>query len=252
MDIFRKKWTGIAATYSHPLIEWYGALVVQLLFFWIPCTIYLALDRIAPTFSHKHKIQPIPAAATRADIMQCLGVVVRNQAVSMAVHAVLLGANHLDGKPSNYRITAALPSALELLRDVALSVLVREVAFYYAHRTLHRPLFYARLHKTHHRFTAPFALAAQYATVPEHIFANVLPIALSGMLFRSHILSYWVFVASQLVDTATVHSGYDFFGRFAEMHDRHHELFNVNYGVFGLCDWLHGTNKIQKSTHAKE
>ncbi len=179
-------------------------------FFWIPCIIYLSLDCIAPTFSHRHKIQPIPAPATRADIIQCLRVVVGNQAVSMIVHAVLLGANHLAGKPSNYRITAALPSALELLRDVALSVLVREVAFYYAHRTLHRPLFYARVHKTHHRFTAPFALAAQYATVPEHIFANVLPIALPGMLFRSHILSYWAFVASQLVDTATVHSGLRF------------------------------------------
>lgn len=252
MDVVSEKWTAMITTYSHPLIEWGGAVVVQLLFFWIPCIIYSALDRIAPAFSHRHKLQPIPAPATRTDIIQCLRVVVRNQAVSMAVHAVLLGANHFAGKPSSYRITAALPGAFELLRDVALSALIREVAFYYAHRTLHRPLFYARVHKTHHRFTAPFALAAQYATVPEHLFANVLPYVLPGLLFRSHILSYWVFLASQLVDTATVHSGYDFFGRFAEMHDRHHELSTINYGVFGLCDWLHGTNKVRKSTRAKK
>jgi sterol desaturase/sphingolipid hydroxylase (fatty acid hydroxylase superfamily) len=55
------------------------------------------------------------------------------------------------------------------------------------------------------------------------------------------------------------HSGYDlpfdtvpFFGSMAEQHDLHHERFNVNFGVIGLMDYLHGTahyqRKAQKET----
>lgn len=46
--------------------------------------------------------------------------------------------------------------------------------------------------------------------------------------------------------TATVHSGFDFFGGKARMHDLHHEKFNLNYGSLGLLDWVHGTDRLEK------
>lgn len=48
------------------------------------------------------------------------------------------------------------------------------------------------------------------------------------------------------VETAAAHSGYDFFRPpfKAEMHDLHHEKFNVNYGGVWMLDWLHGTDKL--------
>lgn len=48
----------------------------------------------------------------------------------------------------------------------------------------------------------------------------------------------WFFFA--LVQTCASHSGYYFLD--AKKHDDHHRLFNCNYGVGPLCDWLFGTS----------
>lgn len=87
------------------------------------------------------------------------------------------------------------------------------------------------------------AFAAQYAHPIEHILANMLPIFLPSALWNAHLLTFSVWFAYSLIETAATHSGYDFF-RFpltADMHDLHHEKFNVNFGGTWLLDWFHGT-----------
>lgn len=116
------------------------------------------------------------------------------------------------------RVAAEPPGLGEFARDMALCVAAREALFYYAHRLFHVGALYRRVHKTHHRFTAPLAL-------------------------RAHVWTMWAFVAWQLLETATVHSGYDFFAGAARKHDRHHERFDVYFGGIGLFDWLHGTDE---------
>ncbi|KAH7090054.1 hypothetical protein BKA62DRAFT_586752, partial [Auriculariales sp. MPI-PUGE-AT-0066] len=91
------------------------------------------------------------------------------------------------------------------------------------------------------RFTAPIALSAQYAHPVEHIVANLLPIALPAQILRIHALTWYAFLAAELLETSIVHSGFDFFARLAEFHDLHHELFRVNFGAVGVLDWYHGT-----------
>ncbi|GIJ99450.1 hypothetical protein Aspvir_001582 [Aspergillus viridinutans] len=237
-------WKEIVASYLPQTIEFAGTVLIQVISFWLPSLCYISLDALFPSFSQRHKLQPAPRQPSRRDIWQCFVVVVQNSVLSMGLHLFQIFV--LKRGTSAFRIQASLPPLTEFLRDFILSILLREALFYYSHRFLHRPFFYAKIHKRHHKFTAPIALAAQYAHPIEHIVANTLPITLPPQILRSHILTFWAFLAYELANTATVHSGYDFFKNKAKMHDLHHEKFNLHYGSIGLLDWLHGTNKLEK------
>ncbi|KAE8379797.1 fatty acid hydroxylase superfamily-domain-containing protein [Aspergillus bertholletiae] len=237
-------WATIVTTYSPSTIEFTGTLLVQILAFWIPSLVYLALPSLLPAWSTRHKIQPAPKQPTKKEIQYCVQVVLRNQLLTSALHIVQLKL--LQGNTSSYTLTSTFPALPIIARDFVLSLLAREALFYYAHRFLHRPYFYVRIHKQHHKFTAPISLAAQFAHPIEQIFANALPISLPPQLLGSHVLTFWVFLAYELFVTATVHSGFDFFGGKAKMHDLHHEKFNLNYGSIGLLDWVHGTDRLEK------
>jgi methylsterol monooxygenase len=65
-----------------------------------------------------------------------------------------------------------------------------------------------------------------------------------GMILKYHVVSFWAFLTWVLIESVTDHSGYDFFAQKAKMHDLHHEKFMVNFGIIGLLDWVHGTDKL--------
>ncbi|PTB69178.1 hypothetical protein BBK36DRAFT_1113268 [Trichoderma citrinoviride] len=239
-------WSTIVSTHSPLTIDLVGTLLVQLIFWWIPCTVFLSLDTLLPAFSARHKLQPPPKQPSAAEILHSIAICLRNQLLVLVLHATLLYASSSSSSSHSQqriRIDPRLPSFSELTAHILLSVLLRELLFYTSHRVLHHPPLYRRFHKTHHRFTAPVAFASQYAHPVEHLGANVLPILLPPALLRAHILTMWAFLALQLVETATVHSGYDFFGGLARKHDRHHERFDVYFGGIGLLDWALGTDE---------
>lgn len=235
---FQSTWAIVLKSYSIFSIEIAGILLIQLLFFYIPVVCFSALSVYAPKFAHRHQLQPRESPPSQNDILKCFRVVASNQAMSLVFHVAMLGL--LPHKPG-YRFDEKLPSLREMVGNIVTCMLIREILFYYAHRLLHHRIFYSRIHKLHHQFTAPFALAAQYAHPIEHMVANVAPISLPPQVLRCHILTFWVLLAIELLETTCVHSGYDFLRRAAESHDLHHQKFTGNFGTIGLLDWAHGT-----------
>lgn len=211
---------------------------MQVVAFWLPSLVYLVGAAAAPAFAARYRTQPGRAAPTLDELVRCGGVVARNQLVGLAVQAA--------GHVAFTRAVGAAPyagpvSVARVARDVALCLPLCELFFYALHALLHRPALYRRIHRVHHTFTAPVALAAQYCHWLEYVLTWYVPVMLPPLLVRASVASVAVLVAVVAFESAALHSGFRV-GRLAERHDRHHMSgVRGGYGTFEFLDWVFGT-----------
>lgn len=236
-------WADICAQYKPGEIEVAVVILGQIIGFIIPATIYLLIDIVAPGFSQRHKLQSTRRQPTWAQIWHCIKISMLNQVWVAASHTLviyLVGVDH-----SILIMDPRLPSFRTLATDFAFGMIAREISFYYIHRAMHHPSLYGRIHKMHHKYTAPISFAAEYAHPVEHIVANVLPVVAPLAIKGTHCLSVFAFTLFELWEAAADHSGYDFLKLPpASIHDLHHEKFRVNYSTLGIMDWIHGTDVV--------
>ncbi|KAL0278417.1 UNVERIFIED_CONTAM: hypothetical protein PYX00_000245 [Menopon gallinae] len=238
-------WNRILDTFGDDIqkLFFYGTWFVFFGFYWFVGTIYTLLDVYnKPDALRRYKVQPgtnEPVDTKR--LLEVIGLVLFNQTV-VSIPVIYLAAKFVVwyGTPD----VRELPSIPLAILQIIGCVFIEEIGFYYSHRLLHHKSIYKFIHKKHHEWTAPIAVVAIYAHPLEHVVSNLLPPFFGVLLLRCHVTTAWTWFALAITFTLGEHSGYHLpFFPSPEAHDYHHFKFNNCFGVLGLLDNLHGTNK---------
>eukprot|EP00929_Paragymnodinium_shiwhaense_P109549 TRINITY_DN76014_c0_g1_i1.p1 TRINITY_DN76014_c0_g1~~TRINITY_DN76014_c0_g1_i1.p1 ORF type:complete len:346 (+),score=70.53 TRINITY_DN76014_c0_g1_i1:92-1129(+) len=115
---------------------------------------------------------------------------------------------------------------------------------YSIHVVMHRPWWYQNVHKVHHMWKSPNAWIVSALHPAEHL-AYTCPMLMLSVMMPISIVTFLTFTTIVYVFSAIDHSGLNLHETYLcrlfwwqappEFHDRHHELFHVNYGV--MVDW---------------
>jgi sterol desaturase/sphingolipid hydroxylase (fatty acid hydroxylase superfamily) len=136
---------------------------------------------------------------------------------------------------------------------------IHDTYFYWAHRWMHIPFWYRKVHSVHHRSTNPSPWAA-YAFHPWEALLEIgiLPVFVFGLpVHRTHILLFFLFMIAYNVYG---HLGFELYpqgfektriGRWintSRHHNLHHSRFTGNYGLYFLFwdRWM-GTLRTEES-----
>lgn len=200
------------------------------------CIPYMIIDCI-PSFN-KYKIQNQKIPSWREQFDCALLVFISHITVELPqiwlFHpiAVFFGMDY----------NVPFPPLFKMAYQIAVFFVMEDTWHYWFHRALHYGPLYKNIHKLHHTYSAPFGLAAEYASPIEVMLlaigtvgSPILWVSLTGDL---HLFTMYMWIVLRLFQAIDAHSGYDFpwslrhflpFWAGAEHHDVHHEKFIGNY-----------------------
>lgn len=233
-------WSWVLLSCSRPTAVYFVTFAVPTIVYWIAGGFFCLLDwRRNPEVCAAWKLQP-NRFCLMSDYWKATKQALFNQFVVSLPFGILFMClwEAVGGS-----FEAAIPSKTVLVWNfIVIGVLV-EIFFYYAHRFMHWNRIYRYIHKKHHEFTTPIAIAAIYAHPVEYLLANMLPVFVGPIVLRSHLLVVWFWLGVTHWNTINSHCGYHLPGFPSPLyHDYHHFKFTNNFGLFGVLDALHKTN----------
>lgn len=224
-----------------------GTHAFLFLYFWMNSIFFMYLDIFKPKYFMKYKIQE-DKMVTMPRLRHAVLVCMRNQLIGLAVSFPLYYI--MDYRGCYYK-AEELPTFQWVLFELIVFILVEEFFFYYSHRLLHHPRIYRHIHKVHHEWTASISIIGIYAHPLEHVVSNLLPVFFGPLLMGSHVATLWMWSCMVITSTQISHGGYHLpFLPSPEAHDYHHLKFINNFGVLGVLDRLHGTDRLFLKTKA--
>ncbi|GLB42749.1 putative sterol desaturase family protein [Lyophyllum shimeji] len=155
---------------------------------------------------------------------------------------------------STYQVP--FPSVRTMVPQIAFFFFFEDLFHYIAHQMLHIGVLYKHIHKIHHKYSAPFGLAAEYAHPAEVMILGTGtiggPLLYCYLTRNFHIFAMYIWMTLRLFQAIDAHSGYDFpwslqhilpFWSGAEHHDFHHMAFTNNFSTsFRWWDRICGTD----------
>ncbi|PAV14942.1 C4-methyl sterol oxidase [Pyrrhoderma noxium] len=157
------------------------------------------------------------------------------------------------------------PDWRTMMGQIAIFFVFEDAFHYFAHKALHYGPLYKHIHKIHHKYSAPFGLAAEYAHPAEVMILGIGtlggPILYCYFTSNFHIVTMYIWITLRLFQAIDAHSGYDFpwslqhilpFWSGADHHDFHHMAFVNNFSTsFRYLDFLFGTDDKYREHKAK-
>ncbi len=139
--------------------------------------------------------------------------------------------------------------------SVLVYLFAHDTWFYWTHRWMHRPRPFRTMHAVHHASRPPTAWAAM-SFHPWEALTGAVVIPALVLLVPIHVAMLGLVLAIMTVMGVTNHMGWEMFPRWivhsklgewlitASHHQRHHDLYKCNYGLyFRVWDKLCGTDR---------
>uniref|UniRef100_A0A1I8GMH9 Fatty acid hydroxylase domain-containing protein n=2 Tax=Macrostomum lignano TaxID=282301 RepID=A0A1I8GMH9_9PLAT len=262
-DLLQRFW-GASGNYWQQAFDWtyaafgsddrcawlFGTLAITGVVYWAFNLFLMLLDVFNwPKFLLKYKVQPDKnAPIDKRMLAKAVATVLFNEFVVAPPFMLLMFALY---SWRGVAFSGELPTFQWVILEIAVFSLTEEVFFYYSHRMLHHPRIYRYVHKIHHEWTAPIGIISLYAHPIEHVLSNLLPPCMGPLIMGSHLGTIWLWFCLALVSTSISHCGYHFpLLPSPEAHDFHHLKFVNNFGVLGILDSLHGTDRLFRASRA--